>query len=217
MRKESLLFLAALTAGLATSVGQVAYATVNFQSGWNLLANPLNSGATNSADEIMPTIDGEIILTWNGLSFDSFSYISSLGGWVNADSNVVSPPSLPPGKGFFFFNPGRSTNFTFTGRLVPSVGSTNSITLPSGYSLIASPLAATVRNITSAPVNLPIIDGMQILTWTGTAYSYSSYDSGYGGWVGADSKAKSPPAYSIGQGFFFFNPGPTTTWQQSLP
>src|SRR5580765_3958856 len=120
MRKESIVCLAALTVGIATSVGQVAYATVHVQSGWNLLANPLNSGVTNGADEIMPILDGEIILTWNGLSFDTVAYTSSLGGWVNADSEIVSPPSLPPWKGFFFFNPPQATNLTFTGALVPS-------------------------------------------------------------------------------------------------
>jgi len=40
-----------------------------------------------------------------------------------------------------------------------------------------------VTNITSAPVSLPLIDGMLILTWNGSGYVYSSYDSNFGGWV----------------------------------
>jgi hypothetical protein len=169
----------------------------------------------------MPILDGELILTWSGSSFTQVGYDSGFGGWVGADGQTpASPPSLPPGKGFFFFNPlPAATNVTFVGQVVPNPGTPNSLPLPSGYSLIGSPLPATVTAITNAPVSLPVLDGMLILQWNGSKYNQTGFDSGFGGWVGADGQtpAAAPP-YSIGSGFFFFNPLPTaSSWTQSLP
>jgi hypothetical protein len=85
--------------------------------------------------------------------------------------------------------------------------------------MIGSAIPATVTAITNAPVSLPVLDGMVILTWDSTAQKYvqTGFDSGFGGWVKADNSATVAPPYTIGQGFFFLNPGATTTWNQSLP
>ena len=219
MKNQVLICLALSWAGLSTTNGQVgivSYATLTIPSGFSLLANPLSSGVTNGANEIALLIDGEKILTWNGLGFDTYSY-DSVFGWRDANSQPAAPPSLPPGKGFFFFNPGASHNITLTGQVLPGPGTTNSLILPSGYSLVGSPLPANVANISSAPVNLPLIDGMQILTWNGSGFTFSLYDSGFGGWVDANLKPKTAPSYSIGQGFFIFNPRAAVTWEQSMP
>jgi len=102
--KATLIFLVTLTVGIATSLGQVSYVSVGILGGYNLLANPLSAGATNGADEIMTPIDGELILTWEGRGFVVKGYDLAFGGWVDADTvTPSSPPSLPPGKGFFFF------------------------------------------------------------------------------------------------------------------
>jgi hypothetical protein len=220
MREEILICLAILAAGLRTSVGQVSYATLSIAPGYNLLSNPFSAGVTNGANEIMVPLDGEQIITWEGRGFVLIVYDSAFGGWIDENYSRSFPPSLPPGQGFILFNPGIvTTNITFTGRIVLSPGTTNYVNLPSGYSLVGSLLPVSVTNFTSAPVNLPIIDGMQILTWTngGYAYDYASYDSGFGGWVGKDFSLRPAPSYSIGQGFFFFNPGAATNWEQSLP
>lgn len=217
MKAAALIYLITLTAGLSTSPGQDTNLSVSIASGWNFLANPLSTGTTNGANEIMSPFDGEVIVTWDGARVSYVTYDSGFAGWVDVSDNPSVPPSLPPGKGFALFNPGPMTTLTFTGRMLPAPGTTNSISLPSGYSLLGSLLPATVTNITSAPVSLPIIDGMQILTWTGTGYDYSSYDSGFGGWIGSDFSPKPAPAYTVGQGFFFYNPGPPSTWEQFAP
>src|SRR5215469_12206384 len=74
----------------------VGYATVTVAPGYNLLANPLSAGATNGANEIMPILDGELILTWSGSSYKQTGYDSGFGGWIDANNNASSPPSLPP-------------------------------------------------------------------------------------------------------------------------
>jgi hypothetical protein len=225
MKKSLILLLLALaTPAMRAQVYSsniVGYATVTVAPGYNLLANPLSSGVTNGANEIMPIFDGELILTWTGARFRQVGYDSGFGGWVGADGQTLShPPTLYPGSGFFFFNPlPTETNVTFVGEVVPGPGSTNCVAIVPGFSLLASRLPATVNQITNSPVSLPVLDGMIILQWSGSNYSQTGFDSGFGGWVGPDGQTPSAaPPYSIGQGFFLFNPLLTVpTWCQHLP
>jgi len=60
---------------------------------------------------------------------------------------------------------------------------------------------------------------MIILQYNAGKYAEVMYDSTAGGWVLADdvTPAVAPP-YTIGSGFFFFNPKSTPgAWAQSLP
>ena len=225
MRTKALFCAAAVAACALSAVAQnnvyslniVGYVNVPVPANYSLLANPLSAGVTNGANEIMTPIDGEQILTWTGSGYSYVSYDTGFGGWVDANFQPSKPPSLPPGKGFFFYNPGAATTVTFVGEVVPAPGVTNSLALPAGYSLVGSALPASVTAISAAPVRLPIVDGFQMLQWGGTGYIYSSYDSGFGGWVDANFQPKTEPGYTIGTGFFFYNPGAATTWQQWLP
>jgi len=222
--RKTLLCAAVIAAGAITAMAQnvyslniVGYVNVPVASGYNLLANPLSAGVTNGANEIMAPIDGEQILTWNGASYDYVSYDSGFGGWIDAAFNPANPPELPPGKGFFLFNPLAATTVTFVGEVVPGPGVTNSMTIASGYNLVGSALPASATDIAAQPVNLPLIDGLQMLQWNGSAYVYSSYDSGFGGWIDAAFNPIPAPGYTVGEGFFFFNPLGTTSWDQWLP
>ena len=199
------------------SLNIVGYVNVQVNSGYSLLANPLSAGVTNGANEIMTPIDGEVILTWAGSAYNYVSYDTGFGGWIDAGYNPTVPPTLPPGKGFFINNPGASTTVTFVGQVVPNPGVTNTITLNSGYNLVGSAVPATVTDITAAPVSLPLIDGMVLLQWAGSAYVYSSYDTGFGGWIDAGYNPKAAPGYSVGSGFFINNPGAPAAWKQYLP
>jgi hypothetical protein len=221
---KALLCLSALAGGLATSVAQnvyslniVGYVNVPVPAGYSLLANPLKAGVTNGANEIMTPIDGSIYLTWNGVGFDYRSYDSGFGGWIDSNFLPANPPELPPGKGFFLLNPGAATTATFVGEVIPAPGVTNALAIPAGYSLLGSPLPASATGITAAPVRLPLIDGMVILTWNGVGYNYRSYDTGFGGWIDSNFLPASEPSYTVGQGFFLLNPGVATTWPQWLP
>jgi hypothetical protein len=114
-------------------------------------------------------------------------------------------------------NPVAATNVTFVGQVVPNPSSTNTLSLPPGYSLVGSPLPAAAAQITNAPVSLPVPDGNVILTWGGKSYIYSGLDSAFNGWVDANNNPSTAPAYAIGQGFFYLNNGPALSWSQSLP
>lgn len=225
MRTKLLLTAAVLAAGIASSMAQsnvyslniVGYVNKTIPSGYSLIANPLKAGVTNGANEIMPLVDGSIYLTWNGTSYNYASYDSGLGGWIDVNFNPSVPPSLPPGKGFFFFNPLAQYTNTWVGEVVPAPGVTNTLSLPSGYSLVGSVLPASAAQVTAAPIRLPQIDGMVLLGWTGTAYTYASYDSGLGGWIDVNFNPTTEPGYTVGNGFFYFNPVGATPWQQWLP
>ena len=225
MRTKALLCAAAIAAGAISAVAQnnvyslnvVGYVNVSVPAGYSLLANPLSAGVTNGANEIMNLVDGSVYLTWNGSGFNYASYDTGFGGWVDANFAPTVAPQLPPGKAFFFFNPGAAYTQTFVGQVVPGPSTTNNLALPAGYSMVGSPLPASATAITAAPVSLPQIDGMVILQWNGSGYVYSSYDTGFGGWVDANFQSKAAPGYNVGSGFFFFNPGAPTTWPQSLP
>jgi hypothetical protein len=181
---------------------------------------------TNGANEIMTPIDGSVFLLWNGAGYNYVGYDSGNGGWVDANSNPSQPPALPPGKGFFFYNPGAATTVTFVGQVVPSPGVTNAMSLPSGYSMISTPMpvSGTLGTVTTTGnppvpggVNMPIIDGEVILKWNGAGYNYIGYDSGNGGWVDANSNPIAAPSVNAGVGFFFYNPGAAAPWLQALP
>jgi hypothetical protein len=100
------------------------------------------------------------------------------------------------------------------------------MSLPSGYSLISTPMPVSgtlgLATTTGSPpvpgaVNMPIIDGEVMLSWNGAGYNYQGYDSGNGNWVDANSGAIPAPVITAGKGFFFYNPGAAAPWLQALP
>jgi hypothetical protein len=226
MRTKTLLLTAALVAaGVASSMAQsnvyslniVGYVNKVIPSGNSLLANPLSTGVTNGANEILPLVDTSVFLTWNGTAFVYASYDTGFGGWIDGGQNPSSPPLLPPGKGFFFFNPNPAFTNTFVGQVIPNPGTTNTLSLPSGNSLVGSVMPVAGSAITAPPVSLPLIDTSVILKWSGTAYQYFSYDTGFGGWIDAGQNATTEPGLAVAEGFFFFNPNGAAPWKQSLP
>ena len=223
MRTKTLLAAAAIVAaGLASSQAQsnvyslniVGYVNKVIQPGYNLISNPLSSG-TNGIEQVMNVPDASVVLTWNGSSYNYAAL--DTGVWYDAGLAVTAAPVVPPGKGYFFFNPDvvAFTN-TFVGTVVPAPGGTNSLVLNPGYSLVGSVLPVGGSAITAAPVGLPAIDACVILKWNGSSYSYASLDTGI--WYDAALAVTAEPSYSVGEGFFFFNPDITaTSWVQTLP
>jgi hypothetical protein len=212
-----------MAAGLASSVAQsnvyslniVGYVNQVIPSGYSLIANPLSTGGSNGVNEVMVTPDACIVSSYNGVSYDT----RLLDGtdWLSLPSfAVTTPPTVPPGKGFFFFNPGAPYTNTWVGNVVPAPGVTNSMTLPAGYSLVGSVMPVAGANITANPINLPTPDACIISSYNGVAYDTRLLDGT--DWLSLPSfSVTTVPGYTVGQGFFFFNPGASITWQQSLP
>lgn len=232
MRTKVLLCAALVAAGAISAVAQqnvyslniVGYVNVPVPNAYSIMANPLSTGA-NAANEIMTPIDGSFYLTWVNGAYKYTGYDTGYGGWVDNNNVATTAPILAPGTGFFFYNPGAATTLTFVGQVVPSPGVTNSLSLANGYNLVGSPMpiggtpsATPTMGVPVAPnaLNMPVIDGMFMLTWANGGYVYRGYDSGYGGWVDNNNVTAAPPTLSVGQGFFYYNPGTAAPWLQAL-
>ncbi len=222
MRTKTLLAAAAIiAAGVASSQAQsnvyslniVGYVNKVINPGYNLIANPLSSG-TNGVDNVIVVPDASIVVTFDGVAYDS-RYIDT-GAWLkSSDDSPTTAPTVPPGRGFFFFNPNPAFTNTFVGSVVPSPGATNTLSLPPGYSLVGSvlPVAGAA---TAAPVGVPAIDACIIVTFDGIAYDSRYLDTG--AWLkSSDDSPTSDHNLTVGQGFFYFNPGLAAPWTHTLP
>jgi hypothetical protein len=238
MRTKVLICAALVAAGAISAVAQnvyslniVGYVNVSAPAGYSMLANPLSTG-TNGANEIItPVVDGSVFITFASGAYSYFGADSaSPSGWVDATGATTQPPQLPPGKGFFYFNPGATAqNITFVGQVVPGPGVTNSMALPAGYSLVGSPMPVTgqlgtvlTTGIPPVPgaVNMPILDGMTLLPFASGAYSFQGYDSGAAPlpWIDQNAAQIPAPTITVGKGFFYFNPNAgAVQWQHALP
>jgi hypothetical protein len=242
MRTKTLLIAAAaLVAGVLTSSAQtysqniVGYVNQVVVGGhYNMMVNPLSSGATNGANEVfngkgavpftgyLP--DGTQIFQWTGTGYVIRTYDTSIGAdannWYNGDaSDVADTPVVVPGQGFFLLPPSTFTN-TYAGVVVINIGqSTNNAATGSQYNMLGSlvPVAGAVSNAT---INLYPPNGSQLFQWTGTGYLISTYDTSIGAddnnWYNGDASDVAPtPVISVGDGFFLLPPS-AYTWTESL-
>jgi hypothetical protein len=231
MKKTLLIAAAALAAGIITSQAQpvysqniVGYVNVQVKAGeYSLLANPLDVDGTNQANNVIsrmvqdPSFDDSVILTFTGGHYAYYQYDQATPGWLDQNGLPTTTPVIPPGTGFFFNNAGPTTNLTFTGTVVPLVGKTNTIIIPSGtFVLIGSALPVGGTPGDGSILNFPRQDGFSqaIETFVGGHYQYYSYD---GGWVDQNDNPTTTPVLTVGQGFFFANNGSPTNWVQTYP
>jgi hypothetical protein len=164
MRTKALLSVAAIAASAITAMAQgnvyslniVGYATV-YHSFWLQLvgkSSECRSNQRRERDHAHHQRRTHSDVDRHAVHPDRLRFW--FGGWVGADGSTAPHlPSLPPGQGFFFFNPVAATNVTFVGQVVPNPGATNQIPLAAGYNLVGSAIPATVTAITNAPVSLP--------------------------------------------------------------
>jgi len=255
MRTKAVLCAAALAAGAFSSMAQsnvyslniVGYVNVPMVAGAGFYANPLDLDGTNSASNILnltplgatgsPGLDGIYVYTFNGAGFNSYYYESDFPGtgW-NKDAggsaaNAINPPNLNPGSGFIITTTlGAFTN-TFVGNVKPGPGTTNTISIPAGSSLLASSLPVS-GYVTNSSFQMPIVplgatgspglDGFYIYVFTGAGYSTYYYESDFPGtgWNkdagGTAGNVIAPPQINIGQSFFMTTTLGGFPWAQHL-
>jgi hypothetical protein len=231
--KRLLIAAAALAAGVLSSQAQsnvysaniVGYVNQPIPLGFNLLVNPLNTGASNGVNEVFGNLpDGSTVLTWTGNSFSVAIYDTTIGisanNWYQSDgfTPLNAIPTVPPGKGFFF-SPGTVVTNTFVGTVVPAPGATNSLAIPNGFSIVGSVLPVS-GDVTNSAINLPLPDGAAVLKWAGNHYVTYIYDTTIGisanNWYLSDGFTPGPvPSIAVAEGFFF-NPGVAVNWTQVL-
>jgi len=188
MRIKTLLCLAALTAGVATSMAQsnvyslniVGYVTVTNSPGLKIISNPLNS--TNNT---ITSLFSDAPALTKIFRFVGGAYVTSVNDPDDGWNNVFA---LNPGEGVFIQVPSQYIK-TYVGEV--QLNSTNSI--PAGLSMRASviPQAGLVQTDLLYPA--AALD--KVIKWTGTAYSTSVNDPD-DGWT------PSQPSVAVGEGFF---------------
>lgn len=119
-------------------VNAVGYVNTTLVPGFNLLANPLNNTIGNTIQNLFGSgIQGTIP---NGLTV----YILETNGYrlttFNAELQRFEPESvaaeqMPPGHGFFVYNPGPTLTITFVGEVLQG---TLSLPLREGFSIVGS-------------------------------------------------------------------------------
>jgi hypothetical protein len=193
MRTKTLLCLAALAAGAATSMAQsnvyslnvVGYINVTVPAnGFALIANQLNT-TNNTIGALIPTAsDGAQFFKYNA-GYTAYTYDGLSAAWT-PDGNAT----LNPGEGGFFKNNTASAvTLTFVGEVMQ--GSLTN-TLPKGYAIRSSivPQAGTLTAL-----GVPGEDGDQVFTYN-AGYTTYTYDGLSAAWT------PSEPTIAVGQSFF---------------
>jgi hypothetical protein len=205
MRTKTLLCLAALTAGVATSMAQsnvyslniVGYVTTAQNSGFRIINNPLNQ-TNNDVRFLFPgasSYPGLAVYKFNGVGYDISAYDPDAGGWT-------VPMTLKPGEGAWLQVPvGPPFTNTYVGEVL--LNSTNPI--PTGFSMKGSsvPQVAPIQ----ATLGIPLQNNDAVYFFNGVGYDIFAIDPDAGGWT------PSEPSPLVAQGFWVQNnSGTAKTW-----
>ncbi len=205
-----------MVAGLASSNAQVysanvvGYANVVIAGGgqYTLVANPFDDGNGNQSSNLLANLPNKSqVITWAGTAFNTAIQKGS-GGWGGSTT-------LYPGTGFFVKNGVAAsppvTN-TFVGTVIANVGSSVTNPIPSGYSLVGSPIPYAADATTDTNINLGVVlaNKSQLIDWNVGTQVYDTADQkGSGGWGAAFPIA-------VGQGFFIKAQTAGSNWVQTL-
>ena len=193
MRTKTLLCLAALAAGAATSMAQsnvyslnvVGYINITVPANqYVMIANQLNSTNNTIGSVLGAAQDGSLFQKFNN-GYSAYVYDALVPGWT-PDGNAT----LNPGEGGFFKSP-VATTITFVGEVLQ--GSLTN-TLPLGQYVVRSsevPQAGTPTTLA-----IPGEDGDILQTYHGS-YSAFVYDALAPGWTPTD------PNLAVGESFFY--------------
>jgi hypothetical protein len=205
MRIKTLLCLAALTAGVATSMAQsnvyslniVGYVTITNTPGFTLIANPLTTTNNN-----LNFLYSDAPFLTKIIRFVAGAYVTHTYDPDDGWNNIVP---LNPGEGYFIQVPaGPAYVKTYVGEVV--LNSTNPV--PSGFSLRASviPQAGLVQT----DLLFPAVNLDKVIKWNGSAYVTHTLDPD-DGWTGPGGQ----PTIKVGESFFA-QKGSGTNWVRNF-
>jgi outer membrane protein assembly factor BamB len=144
-----------------------------------------------------PLPDGTEIMIWNGIGFETNTFLAYIPGWVpNGDAKLL------PGEAAFITN---AADFTipFVGLVLKGL-SANPIVAGTNYVSSIVPWAGLIHSILNYNPN----NGDKVLLWTGSNYSTNTYYTN-SGWTSNE------PVIGVGQGFVLVA-SQTNLWQQSF-
>jgi len=221
MRTKALIIAAAL--GLASaassmaqavySVNVVGYINVTMKPGFNLVANQLNATPNNGLDSVLPASPLESQL----LKFVSGNFtadISDGANWIDAGTGNPSTTTVSPGEAFFYFNPAN------TDRIATLVGEvkqgSSTVQLKPGYNMISTVVPQSIP-LTTANGFPQVLEAL-FLTFNPSTQGYDPTLINDGtDWIDAGTGNPAVAQPTVGQGFFYFNPGNSIiNWTRSF-
>jgi len=237
MRTKSLLATAAIVAVGALSLqaqsnvyslNVVGYVNVTLRPGYNLITAQLGTASPTGAINVGLTnitglADGSILFGWNAGAQDFAQPANWVGtppdgpSWYNADYTALSTDTTPRGTSFFIKNEsvGNAT-LTMVGEVPQGA---NSRTVPALNSFLGDFVPVSQEIITNG---FPIADGSTVQTYDSVAGDYSQPLNGVAtppdgpNWYNADYTAVLKFAPAVAQGFLYFTPAGSATWNRSF-
>jgi hypothetical protein len=219
MRTKALLCAAIIAAGAITAVAQsnvyslnvVGYVNLNLATGFNLVANPLDldgTGTNNTVSGVFGTNlpVNSVVYTYNGVSFDQFSYISQ----KSQPPAWTAPGKLNPGMAAWVKVPSPATATTVGNVLQGSLVNGN---LPAGAGFAFVSSKAPITGALQANLQFVPHQNDVVYRYNGTSYdqfSYISQKSQPVAWTPSD------PVINVGQGFWLKLATAGSTWVQNF-
>jgi hypothetical protein len=210
MRIKTLLCLAALTAGVATTMAQsnvyslniVGYVTKTNNTGYSIIANPLNATNNQISSLFANAPDNSQVFRFEGGAYHLY-FKDPDQGWTDGQSGNPGSFALNPGEGVFL-NVGATYPVTYVGEV--QLGSTN--TVPTGYSMRSSviPQAGLIQTDLLYPGG----DNDQIFKFENNAYHLFFKDPDQS-WTDGQSGNPAEPNFAVGEGAFF-HPAAQRNW-----
>lgn len=197
--------------GTNYSVNAVGFYRLLLCNGFSLIANQLNAAGGNRISNLFASPPESTRIYKYNPATGGFVFAQFVDGqWEGADAAIA----LNPGEGMFLWS--TLTSHRFLGD-VPT--GNRSVQVPQGFSLLSNPLpeAGPVNLLPPGGIGLPVREGSAVFQWNcgqGNPghYIFNQYIDG--AWEG--SAGGGIPTVSIGEAFFFFNPGPSFGWNRNF-
>jgi hypothetical protein len=171
----------------------------------------LNTG-NNGLNAVLPSaplLAQVLTLVNNNYNID---VCDGAGGWFDNATGDPSTTTIPPGKGFFFGNPGAGDLVVTLVGEVPQ-GNTLTVSLTPGLNFVAGIVPQSLS--LSAANGFPQVLLMQYQTYNRVTQSYDILVNGGPGdpnWYNNDTGDPADARAEVGLGFFIQNPGSTVNW-----
>jgi len=215
MRIKTLLCLAALTAGVATTMAQsnvyslniVGYVTKTNATGFAIISNPLSATNNNIASLYADAPDNTKIARFENGAYHIY-FKDPDQGWTDANTSNPGSFVLNPGEGVFIHASATYVK-TYVGEVV--LNSTNPV--PAGFSMRASviPQAGLVQTDLGYPAGV----NDKFSKFENNAYHIYFVDPDQG-WTDANTSNPVEPSVAVGEGGFIQNAGTSKNWVRNF-
>ncbi len=207
MKTKVLLIGAALGLAVATasadavySSNVVGYVNVDIVAGWNLIANPLDSG-NNMLSSLIPEAPygTEVYKMVNG-DYIYATFDEDEEDWYFPTEEF----GVNPGEGVFIKAP-QAFAITFVGEVKAGA---HSVELPAGWSIVSSP-TPVAGDLNEIGLTSAVDFGDQVYQYTSDGYKFSTYDEDEEDWYGQVENI------AVGEAFFMKKAN-ASTWTRTF-